>query len=224
MLANVWPLLLITGLHAEPIAAEPMLAVPGKLLLSLPSGDELPKTWRPTAGQWQLRGGVLVGREIPEQNHGAGVRHPFQAGDVVAAYEFRVGAKNQNATAAFNAGSHHLCRIVFEPKRVMLRKPDQDHGRGPDEQLTLDERPFSIEPGRWHSVVIESLGSDVLVRVDGEVRLFGSHELYRTPKTSIQLTGASDDAVEYRNLQVWIASANPDWPRLRESTLIQRGR
>jgi hypothetical protein len=104
----------------------------------------------------------------------------------------------------------------------MLRKPDQDRGNGPDEQQTLDEKLLKIEPGRWYSLIVQTSGPDVLVLIDGRPALFGSTEAYQTPKTTLQLTAGGGDAVTYRNVQVWEAKSNAEWPKIREQTLAKR--
>jgi len=68
--------------------------------------------------------------------------------------------------------------------------------------------------GEWHTAVLEIMGNEVVGTMDGKSATF-SNPLIGTNKHSIML-GVGTEA-SFRNLKVWEALPNPDWPKNKES-------
>ena len=186
-----------------------------KVILQIDPQQTLPSSWKVHAGRWQVENGVLTGQELPEQKHGASITHVIEPQSLIIGYQLMIGPKNRNATVALNSASHHLCRLVFEPNRIALRKPDQDHAKGPDERVTFGENVAAVEPNKWHRVMIEVQGNEVLVHIDDDLHFYGKHDVFGGRKVAVQLTSGGGDAVSYRNFRVWEGKPHRDWPALR---------
>jgi len=208
-------LIAILALTAEPAIPQPLMNERGELVVAIDPNGPLPATWHVHAGRWHIVDGALAGLELKEQRHGASITHPIKSQTLVIAYEMKIGPKNRNATIALNSKTNHLCRLVFEPQLISLRKPDLDHGRGPDERIVFGQQQLKLEPDKWYPVLVEVQGDEVLAQVGDDLRLYGRHEVFGREKVEIQLTSGGQDDVGYRNFRIWSGTPKPTWPTIR---------
>jgi hypothetical protein len=74
---------------------------------------------------------------------------------------------------------------------------------------TVDHKPASFEPDTWYRVRMELIGNASLATCNG-VTVYGTHEKFGLPKTSIAL-GSGYCVHEFRNFRIYEATPNPDW-------------
>jgi hypothetical protein len=74
---------------------------------------------------------------------------------------------------------------------------------------TVDHQPATFEPGKWYRVRMELIGNASLATCNG-VTVYGTHEEFGLPKTSVAL-GAGYCGHEFRRLRVYEAAPNPKW-------------
>ena len=98
---------------------------------------------------------------------------------------------------------------------ITIQKDDQDGKRGPDKAKVLMKRPVKISPGKWHTMVLELHGSEMLASLDGEQIVFGSHPNIDQPIANIGFTVAGE-SVLFKDLRVWTAEPNKSWPETRQ--------
>ena len=103
--------------------------------------------------------------------------------------------------------------MVVTPQDVSVRKDDHDK-TGPDKAALLQMRKVAIEPGRWHTLLVEIQGPEMLARIDDETVALGSHEGLDVEKTNFGLiiSGAS---VSLKDLVIWEAQSNTGWTATR---------
>jgi hypothetical protein len=207
--------LLFGQLAANALADEPsppatLLTKPGKLLVDEKLA-ELPAKgdWRYGPGDWTIVDGVLKGSERKEDKHGAVLRRNLKQRDAVIRYDFRLdGARG--TTLSMNDAKEHVCRVMIGPKYFRAQKDDHDHD-GPDKAVPFQSLAINVEPGQWHTLVVEMRGPEMVATLDGKHVSFGSEPLLDTEKANFGFTVAGE-SVSFRNLQVWAALENTDWP------------
>jgi hypothetical protein len=203
-------LALLTVLTAAAFAADPappktLLAQPDKLLFA----DDLSSTfdsknWKAPKGKWEIADGALRGAEIPADKHGAVTRHMMKMQDFVASFEVKLdGAKTISFTV--NAVKDHMSRIILSPTMFRVQRDDNDH-EGPDKAVVFLTKPVKIEPGTWHTVVMEMVGDTLVGTLDGETTGKGSNALFKQEKVAPGFTVAGQSA-SFRNLRIWSAKA-----------------
>lgn len=191
---------------AEPSPPETLLSKPGKLLLANELSEK-PAGKGP--GDWSIVDGVLKGSEREADKHGAVLRMPLKARDMVIRYDFRFdGAKT--TTLSMNDAKEHVCRVVLTPKAFRVQKDDHDHA-GPDKAEFLDTKSASLADGQWHTLVVEMRGPEMAATLDGKLTAFGANPMIDVDKANFGFT-VSGQSVSFRNLQVWEALENPSWP------------
>lgn len=202
---------------AEPSPdAKPLLTKPGKLLFSedfnqVPhERDKQNKTkggWQSGKGRWEIKDGVLVGAEKPEEHHGGMLTKPRLAfHDAAVQVSFRFdGATGITLDANSQALGRIIAASVSSTELTLSRSL-----AGGDKLEVLDKVPLKLEAGIWHLLLLEMQGSEVAATVDGKQAAFGSGERIDVDKTSVQLR-LRGESVAFKNLRVWEATPSDAW-------------
>jgi hypothetical protein len=116
-----------------------------------------------------------------------------------------------------NDPKEHLTRVLLTPTSFTARKDDRDK-KGPDVAITYLTETVKLDPGTWHSLVVEMVGDTFVATLDGKVTAVGTHELFRGPKVSPGFT-VDGAAATFRNVALWSARPEPkaDWKARRET-------
>ncbi|HYF34039.1 MAG TPA: hypothetical protein VD994_02025, partial [Prosthecobacter sp.] len=109
---------------ASPIrAADPLLAIPGKVIYENSLAEKPGAPWNAPKGKWEAVEGVLRGAELAEDKHGAVLRLMGPVADnVVVEYQFRLLEGAKSTTLSINGVKDHLCRLVFAPTAFVVQK------------------------------------------------------------------------------------------------------
>lgn len=196
---------------------KPLMTQAGDLLLQIDPARPLASDWQQIKGKWEVADDVLSGRELASDKHAAVVRHRLSARNLLIAYHFKVGEKNAHISQGLDTAAGHLCRVSFRSDSMQLAKPDQDGPTGPDTKLWWYEPTEAIKPGQWHLVVVEVLGREVLVSLDGEKFLYAVNDAFdqSQPKVYLDLRASTGDAVLFKDFRVWEARPAPNWGMIR---------
>lgn len=216
--------LITASLMAAEVPAEP-LAKKGEVILS----DDFERVdlgkWKPLIGTFTVEGGVLKGVQT-RADHGAVGRfyHPMK--DVVVEFKFQL-----DGSSGFNAvfddqkfkGSHagHICRASFTPKQ--LRLADDKKGIMSNELYEMRKDParkaeaeklaaphssgakINLEQKRWYSVIIEVMGDQMRVSLDGApVAHLKSEGVAHETKSSFHFT-VNGKGVLFDDVKIWQA-------------------
>ena len=65
----------------------------------------------------------------------------------------------------------------------------------------LDTMPLKLEPGVWHTLLLEMQGKEVVASIDGKQTVFGAGERIDVDKTSVQFRMGGESAA-LKNLRV----------------------
>ena len=209
-----------TTLIAADKLPETRLATRGKLLLSedfakpveeakmIAKADPKAKTkaqfsngWRLRPGKWEFVGGGMKGTELAADEHGAVARIPFVFKDAIIQYDVRLDGCKQT-TFSVNDAKDHVCRVLINAKGFSTQKDDNDHA-GPDKAVKFGTEAMTIQPGTWHTVLVEIQGDKMVTTLGGKT-LSGSDALIATDKANFGFT-VSGDGASVRNLRVWEA-------------------
>jgi hypothetical protein len=210
-------LLLASSLYAQETKQEPRkdlaanLCVRGKLLFSDDfSAAELSKEWKIAKGKWEIADGALKGSELAADMHAAVIKHALPSKNVVLQFSFKFdGAKN--LACSFD-GKGHVCRVALSPAGFQLRRDvAKDSGEKP---VVLGKAAIDLR-GDWHTMLVEIQGREMLAQVDDKAFAFGENEGVDAGKATFGFP-SSGESVRIREIRVWEAGPNPDWPANKE--------
>lgn len=195
--------------HAEPVAELPLqMTQRGELLISDDLNQPPAAPWRTSKGRWQIVDGALQSAELKSDMHAAVNRRAFKFTNAIFQFDFKLdGAKM--VSLSINDAKEHVCRVLVQPGRFVVRKDDHDH-EGPDQAVTFASEAVTLAPGTWHTITLELHGREMLARLDGTLVGYGAHDLIATEKHNFGFTCAGETA-SFRNLRVWDARPNPAW-------------
>lgn len=204
---------MVSARGAEPAELpQTRLTERGKLLVSDDLKQRLGAGWRIGKGKWEVVAGAMQAAEVPADKHGAVARYALTFDDAIIQYSFKLdGAKG--TTLSINTAKAHLCRVLIAPSGVTVRKDDMDKS-GPDKAVVLQQLKRPIEPGVWHTLVVEIRGQEMLAAIDDKHLAFGQHEAIAAMKGNFGLTVAGQ-SVSFKDLRVWEALPNKNWEATR---------
>jgi hypothetical protein len=182
----------------------------------LTAGAEMGR-WLSSKGKWERRPDGLRAEEVEADKHNAVNRLVQPLGDFAFACEFRFdGAKG--ISFSVNDPKEHLTRVLLTPTSFTARKDDRDK-KGPDVAITYLTETVKLDPGTWHSLVVEMVGDTFVATLDGKVTAVGTHELFRGPSGQPGLHRGRRRRHLPQRRRAWSARPEPkaDWKARRET-------
>jgi hypothetical protein len=222
----------ITGLATADDLPATLMTKPGKLLLSENFSKPLPPVQGSTArfasgysgwrfnvetrgGHWEITDGTFKGTEKAESKHPATSSYGFDFKNVIIQCEVRLHdvPLDCRTSRAFSIRTtdtkDYVCSILLNQAGMRIQKDDNDHA-GPDVAVPLGKLASPIALGVWQKVVFEVMGDEMVGTLNGK-SLTGQHPLIASDKKSIMFVSNAEGSV--RNLKIWEALPNPDWPK-----------
>jgi nicotinamidase-related amidase len=189
-----------------------LMTVRGKLLFQSKLDQSLTADWKTAKGRWEVVDGAIRGSELPADKHAAVTRHAVQFRNAVIAYSFKLDGARATSLS-LNDSKGHVCRVLITPRSFSVRKDDHDHD-GPDKAVVFQTRTIVVEPGRWHTLTVELLGSEMLARLDDETVVLGANDAIDRDKADFGLVVGGASA-SFKELRIWEALPNSDWASTR---------
>lgn len=226
LFALVPPVLSLGSLLLAPPAAAQM-AVKGELLLeeNFQHYETYTKDPQPVKPGWRVRNshpdwkrsddGV---QSVWHEGHMPVLVYEGEFRDAIIEVEFKfhredgkwVACRVSAANAQLNPRAYatSVWANLDNPARPLGMVLEHDEWK-PGVITTVDHQPAKFDPDTWYLLRLEMIGDKVLATCNG-VTVYGTHEKFGLPKTSIVLgTGLSPHTL--RNLRVYSATANPKW-------------
>src|SRR3954447_8569033 len=139
--------------------------------------------WQSGKGRWEIKDGVLVGAEKAEEKHGAMLTKPRLAFHNAAV---QVSFRLDGARAfTLEANSQALGRIIAVTVTSTSLKLARSLTGG-DKMEVLDSVSLKLDPGTWHTLLLEMQGKEVVASIDGKQAVFGAGERIDVDRTSVQ--------------------------------------
>ena len=92
---------------------------------------------------------------------------------------------------------------------------------GGDKLEVLDKLPLKVEPGTWHTLLLEMYCENVVAGIDGKQIAIGAGERIDVDKTSVQLR-VGGESVAFKNLRVWEVMPVDSWEATKAKLLKER--
>ena len=177
-----------------PLAALAADATP----ISAPTLHEpLGKEWSVAKGKWEVKDGILVASELPEEHHAAVLHLATGPTNLTVECDFRfTGGK------IFYVGcdaQKHVGRLVVTPTAARLAE-DSTEVKGQTPSHTLAEAKTEFKPGEWHHLRLDYSGDRMTAKID-QTELKAQHPYLATPKVRWWFA-ASGATVDLRNIRI----------------------
>jgi hypothetical protein len=195
-------------------AAEPVLNIPVGDPFTPDFTKPLGPEWKTVKGAWTAEAGELRGDEVPADKHSAVLWHPGKVETLILSCEFRLGKAGTFYTGFDGAG--HIGRLVVRAGSIGLYEDSPDPDLKPGEKSKshpLATFPTKLNPDEWYPLTLEIRGDEMAALVAG-VQLKAQHAFLAKPKERFWFA-VGGTGLRIRNLKVWDAKANPDWPNVK---------
>jgi len=182
----------------------PVLAKPGRELANEDfKGPSLGAPWKVAKGDWQVREGTLVARELKDDKHAGVCSLEVPNKDSIIRFSYRLqGAKS--LSLSLNHPKGHLFRVILTADGVAVNK-DKDKKDPNSTGGPLGKATLKSEPSEWHTVQLEMLGAKIAVTGDSGLKIQAEDPALDVPKTGYRLVIAGENA-EVAGLRVWEAA------------------
>lgn len=186
------------------------LSVPTEPIVETAFDGEMPRTrkgeiygWQAGIGEWRIEEGVLVGDELPEDNHASSLTYRFEADHLIISAQVSLGGAEQIAFACRDTVSSnlHLGRLYITPDKLWIQSMSGIAKTTTSEKLvTID---VDLDPEEWYDVTIEIVGDRYRASVGGE-EIEATHSRFADAKGIVALVNKGQGA-RYRNVSLWQA-------------------
>ena len=165
------------------------------------SSAKLSAQWATPKGEWTIKDGVLAGRELAAEKHGAVLNLAIPNTDSHIHFRFQLdGARNFNLS--LNHAKGHLFRVNFKPDGLIVTT-DKVKDDPASKVETIAQAAAKFETGRWYAVDVEMQGAHVSVKTDNGVAVEGSHPLLDTQKPNYRFVMRDGDLL-LDDVTVWM--------------------
>ncbi len=160
--------------------------------------------WKAGIGEWSVSDGVLIGNELPEDNHASSLTHTLEGSDLIITAQVRLGEATQIAFACRDTvpPNLHLGRLYITPDKIWIQKMTGIAGTTKAERLEVLET--EIDPEEWLDVTIEIIGDRYRAKV-GDEEIEAQHERFSDAKGILALVNTGQGA-NFREVKVWKAT------------------
>ena len=189
---------------------EPILGEKGRLLLEENfEGAKLPAGWSVKTGRLRVADGVLRASQKREDGR-------------LCLFDLELPMQDAAVQIDFKFDGAHGLNIGFNPSPGELRKKGHllsvmitlamwnitEHNDKSDLQSrskALASAPAKFEQGRWRTLLLETKGDDVVVRVEGKEPLRASSKDFHVQKPGLafRVAGRDNEEAAFDNLRVW---------------------
>ena len=216
------PVLFAAALFISALCASGELTTATAPVLNVPAGEPfapdftkpLGSEWQVVKGEWKAEGGELRGDEVAADKHSAVLWHPGKVETLILTCEFRLGGAN-TFYVGFD-GARHVGRLVVRANSVGLFEDSPDANPQPGvKQASKPLMTFAtkLKADEWYPLTLEIRGDEMAALVAG-VQLKGQHPFLASAKARFWFAVGGKD-LRIRNLKVWEAKANPEWPNIK---------
>ena len=189
------------GFGAKDADLKPTLGTPGKVAFkaNFESGG-LDQPWTMSKGDWQVKDGVIVGKEKAADAHAAVLSLGVPKRDSMIRFSFKMdGAKMFNLS--FNHAKGHLFRVAVAPGALTVNK-DKDKADAASKGEALGTAAAKFAPGEWHTMLVEIKGGKVTVQTDNGAKVEASSPALDVDKTGYRFVTCGE-SLQVDDVKVW---------------------
>jgi len=191
------------------------LGVPADVIVETAFDEETPPTrkgevagWTAGIGEWRIEERVLIGDEVPEDNHASSLTYRLEATDMIITAQVRLGTATQIAFACRDTipPNLHLGRLYITQDRLWIQSMTGISKSTTSERLVAED--VSLDREAWYDVTIEIIGDRYRATV-GDHEIEATHSRFADAKGIVALINRGEGA-GFRNVALWNAASREE--------------
>ena len=178
------------------------MAKPGKVLLS-DSFDkaELGKVWAGVKGEWKVKDGAIVARELKADEHAAVLTCKVKNRDSIVRFSFKLEGSTNGFNFSLNHAKGHLFRVIVTPSGLTVRT-DKDKKDTSIKSELIAQANAKFEKGKWYTLQVEMVGDTVVAITDNGLKVSGQHPRLDTEKPNYRFV-MKGETLSIDDLKIW---------------------
>ena len=182
----------------------PTMAKPGKVMLS-DSFDkaELGKVWAAAKGEWKVKDGSLVAKELKSDEHAAVLTCKLKNRDSIVRFSFKLDGSTKGFNFSLNHAKGHLFRIIVTSTALVVRT-DKDKKDTSIKSELIAQAKGKFDQGKWYTLQVEIVGDRVVAITDNGLKVSGSHSRLDTDKPNYRFV-MRGETLSIDDLKIWSA-------------------
>ena len=178
------------------------MAKPGKVLLSDDfGGAELGKLWVAAKGEWKIKDGAIVAKELKSDEHAAVLTCRQKNRDSVVRFSFRLDGSTKGFNFSLNHAQGHLFRVVVAPTGLTVRT-DKDKKDASIKSELVGRAKGKFEQGKWYTLQVEMVGDKVVAMTDNGLKVTGQNARLDTEKPNYRFV-MRGESLSIDDLKIW---------------------
>lgn len=182
----------------------PTMAKPGKVLLNDNFDKaELGNVWAAAKGEWKVKDGTIVAKELKSDKHAAVLTCKLKNHDSIVRFSFKLDGSTKGFNFSLNHAKGHLFRVVIAPTGMTVRT-DKDKKDTSIKSELIAQAKASFEQGKWYTLQVEMVGDRVVAIADNGLKVSGRHPRLDTGKPNYRFV-MKGDTLSIDDLTIWSA-------------------
>lgn len=180
----------------------PTMAKPGKVLLSDDfDGAEPGKLWAAAKGEWKIKDGAIVAKELKSDKHAAVLTCRQKNRDSVVRFSFKLDGSTKGFNFSLNHAKGHLFRVVVAPTGLTVRT-DKDKKDASIKSELVGQAKGKFEQGKWYTLQVEMVGDKVVAMTDNGLKVTGQNARLDTEKPNYRFV-MRGETLSIDDLKIW---------------------
>jgi hypothetical protein len=180
----------------------PTMAKPGKVIFSDAfDGAELGKEWAAAKGEWKIKDGAIVARELKADKHAAVLTCKLKNRDSIVRFSFKLDGSTKGFHFSLNHAKGHLFRVIVTPTGLTVRT-DKDKKDESIKSELIAEAKAKFEQGKWYTLQVEMVGDKVVAITDNGLKVSGQHPRLDTEKPNYRFV-MQGETLSIDDLTIW---------------------
>lgn len=182
----------------------PTLAKPGKVMLSDSfDGETLGKQWAAAKGEWKIKDGAIVAKELKADEHAAVLTCKVKNRDSIVRFSFKLDGTTKGFNFSLNHAKGHLFRVIIAPTGLTVRT-DKDKKDKTIKSELIAQAKAKFEQGKWYTLQVEMVGDRVVAMTDNGLKVSGQHPRLDTEKPNYRFV-MRGETLSIDDLKIWAA-------------------
>jgi len=182
----------------------PVLAKPGTVMLNDDfDGETLGKDWAAAKGEWRIKDGSIVAKELKADEHAAVLTCKLKNRDSIVRLSFKLDGSTKGFNFSLNHAKGHLFRVIVAPTGLTVRT-DADKKDKTIKSELIAEAKAKFEQGKWYTLQVEMVGDRVVAMTDNGLKVSGQHPRLDTEKPNYRIV-MRGETLSIDDLKIWAA-------------------
>lgn len=182
----------------------PTIAKPGKVVLNDSFDNaKLGKAWAGVKGEWKVKDGAIVAKELKSDEHAAVLICKLKNRDSIVRFSFKLDDSTKGFNFSLNHAKGHLFRVIVGPTGLVVRT-DKDKKDASIKSELIAQAKAKFEQGKWYTLQVEMVGDRVVAITDNGLKVSGQHPRLATAKPNYRFVMRGETLL-IDDLKIWAA-------------------